>query len=122
MENQKSQLSRQTQIGIPERWQEKYLIKRIGEEDIEITLEERNAILQVLNEGQKFIQVGKYTLMLNGLKSIDPKWGANNIPDKPIPRTITTYTESKDPRYSALATDVVTNQEEIDEWNKYFGE
>lgn len=119
MVNQKSQLLRQTQIGIPEKWQEKYLIKRIDEENIEITLSERNAILQALNNGQRFIQVGKYTLMLNSIKSIDPKWGEDNIPPKPIPNIMTRYS-GKNENGSVQAYDEVINKKEIDEWEKYF--
>ena len=81
MINQKSFSS--TQNEIPEKWKERFLIKRIDEDDIEITLEERNMILQGLNAGMRFVQVGKYTLMLNAIKSIDPKWGKKNIPPCP---------------------------------------
>ena len=82
MINQKSDLS--IQDNIPEKWREKYLIKRIGEADIEVTLEERNAILHMLQQGLRYVQIGKFTLMLNSIKSIDPKWGNDNIPPRPI--------------------------------------
>jgi len=115
MENQKLQSLPQTPIGRPSKWEEKFLIKRIDEQDIEITLEQRNAILKALNDGQRFIQVGKYTLMLNGIKSIDPKWGANNIPDRP---SINKRAEIIDGK----GIIIITNQNEIDEWNTSFGE
>jgi uncharacterized protein YnzC (UPF0291/DUF896 family) len=81
MDNPRSDLS--TQSNIPEKWREKFLIKRIGENDIEITLEERNAILEMLARGMRYVQIGKYTIMLNSIKSIDPKWGKDNIPPRP---------------------------------------
>jgi len=68
---------------IPAKWQERFLIKRIGEDDIEITLEQRDAILQALNAGTRFVQIKKYTIMLNSIKSIDPLWGDDNIPPRP---------------------------------------
>lgn len=115
MENQDSELLPQTQVGkIPEKWQEKFLIKRIDEEDIEITLEERDAILKFLAGGQRFIQVGKYTLMLNALKSIDPIWGGNNNPPKPKPIEETNIIDN-------LAHVKVLNQDEIDLWESLFG-
>jgi len=80
MINQKLLIS---QNEIPEKWRERFYIKRIGEDDIEITLEARDKILSVLNAGVRFIQIGKYTLMLNSIKSIDPKWGSRNIPPRP---------------------------------------
>jgi len=50
----------------------RFVIKRIGESDLEINNTERMAILKALNEGVKFVQVRDYTLMLNGIKSIEP--------------------------------------------------
>ena len=66
-------------------WEERFIIKRIDEKDIEITIQERNGILASLSAGDRFVQIGKYTLMLNGIKSIDPKYGNDNIPPKPKP-------------------------------------
>ena len=119
MENQKSLLLPPTQIGRrPSKWEERFLIKRIGEDDIEITLGERDAILKALDQGQKYIQVKKYTLMLNGIKSIDPKWGEKNIPPKPRPITerVEEYVGSM-----AIIRERVENQREIEEWEALFG-
>ena len=44
---------------------------------------ERDAILASLNQGQRFIQIRKYTLMLNAIKSIDPFYEPDNIPPRP---------------------------------------
>lgn len=63
-----------------DKWDEKFFIKRIGEENIEITLSQRNEILKALNDGARFIQIGKYTLMMNSIKSIDPRYEPANIP------------------------------------------
>lgn len=83
MEEQTLQSLDQTQTGIPKEWEERFLIKRIDEDNIEISLLERDEILKALNRGDRFIQVGKYTLMINAIKSIDPKNGSNNIPPRP---------------------------------------
>jgi len=77
MEDQKLPLS------IPSEWEERFLIKRIDEKDIIISLEERNSILDNLRKGIRFVQIGKYTLMLNSIKSIDPFYEPDNIPPKP---------------------------------------
>ena len=83
MGEQTLQLLDQTQTGIPKEWGERFIIKRIDEDNIEISLAERDEILKALNRGDRFIQIGKYTLMINAIKSIDPKYGAENIPPKP---------------------------------------
>jgi hypothetical protein len=73
----------QTGLQIPSEWEEHFLIKRIDEESIKITLKERDFILKALNNGDRFIQIGKYTLMLNSIKSIDPVYEPDNIPPRP---------------------------------------
>jgi hypothetical protein len=110
--NQKLSLS---QNNIPEKFREKYLIKRIGEDDIEITLEQRDNILKALNGGARFIQVGKYTLMLNSIKSIDPKWGGANIPPRPV--KLYDYSDPKDD----VVGRKISNKDEIDLWDSLFG-
>lgn len=117
MENQKLESLHPTQAGkIPAKWEEKFLIKRIGEEDIEITLTQRDSILGFLNAGQKFVQVDKYTLMLNSIKSIDPKWGANNIPPRPEEKW--DFNPNKD---GSAMEKILLNEEEIKEWESLFG-
>lgn len=115
MESQKLQSSDPILHGkIPEKWQERFLIKRIDEQDIEISLPEQQAILRALNAGQRYVQVGKYTLMLNGIKSIDPKWGEQNIPPRPKVR--------KEFNETGIGyMEKVTNQDELDEWDRLFG-
>lgn len=114
MKNQKLSLS---QNNIPEKWRERFYIKRIGEDDIEISLEARDEILKALNAGVRFIQIGKYTLMLNSIKSIDPKWGDKNIPPRPEKSLHITHVSGK----NKVLTKII-NQEEIDLWNELFGE
>lgn len=75
-------------LSIPNEWKEHFLIKRIEEEDIRVTLEERNAILQALTNGSRFVQIGKYTLMVNSIKSIDPVYEPDNIPPRPSPKEL----------------------------------
>lgn len=112
MENQKLVLSHD----IPEKWKPKYIIKRIDEDDITISLEERNKILSFLEQGTRFIHVQDHILMLNSIKSIDPKWGKDNIPPRPRPQIETTLSEEKQ-----MGIQRVVNQEELDEWDKFFG-
>lgn len=56
-----------------------FLLKRIGEEDIEINAEERMAILKALDSNTRFVQLRDYTLMLNSIKGIDPKPRSQNV-------------------------------------------
>lgn len=116
MANQISPLSDQTQIGVPEKWQEHFLIKRIDEEPIEINLSERDVILKNLAQGQRYIQIGKYTLMLNSIKSIDPLYEPDNIPLCPKEKIEVV------PVGNGEAKKKVLNQGEIDLWFKLFGE
>lgn len=121
MIDQKSLSLTPSNLEVPEKWQERYFIKRINEDDIEISLEERNGILKALEAGVRFVQIGKYTLMLNSIKSIDPKWGKDNIPPRPkLKERIDYEYDSQGKIYKALLT--VTNKEELEEYNKIFGE
>ncbi len=54
--------------------------------------------------------------MLNAIKSIEPYWGEDNIP--PRPREVKRMVFNNKTK---LATDVVINQEELDEWDRIFG-
>lgn len=111
----------ESQLRLPEKWQEKYLIKRIGEEDIEITLLQRNIILKTLQQGVRFVQIGRYTLMLNSIKSIDPKWGKDNIPPRPEKKI--THEEVREPngKYTTYKVKEIVDSSEQREWDKYFG-
>lgn len=116
MADQLSESSLQTQHGrsVPAKWQERFLLKRIGEEDIDISLGERDAILQALSENARFIQLRKHTIMLNVIKGIDPKWGEANLPPRPREQT----TEEIN---GGTMKVTITNQTEIDEWDALFG-
>lgn len=103
---------------LPKKWQPKYVLKRIGDEDINIGWETRNEILEQLARGGKYVQIGEYTIMLNSIKSIDPKWGSKNIPPRP-PEEISTGSEI-DSGTNTLKVNVMHNPE-YDEWVKYFG-
>lgn len=102
---------------LPPEWQEKYLLKRIGEPDIVLTLDQRDAILKALLGNSRFIQVDKYTIMVNTIKSIDPMLGAKNIPDRPVEQF--RITEGSTPN---TITKTITNQAELDLWDKHFAE
>lgn len=99
---------------LPEKWRPKYLLKRIGEEDLTISLETRDEILRQLAGGGRFVQIGEYTIMLNGIKSIDPFWRGKNVPPRPI--EVLGY-EATERGFGAK----ITNQTELDEWEKCFG-
>lgn len=49
-----------------------FLIKRIDESPIMISREVRDLILGSLAKGDRFIQVGEHTVMLNAIRGIDP--------------------------------------------------
>lgn len=116
MQSQKSlTLEKPSASEIPAKWRPKYLLKRIGEEDITISLETRDEILKQLANGGRFVQIGEYTIMLNGMKSIDPYWGARNIP--PCPASSFDYRVLP----SGSMGQILTNKEEIGEWKKCFG-
>ena len=113
MTDQKLSLS---QNDIPEKWREMFVIKRINEEDIVISLEQRDGILKALNDGARFVQIRKHTLMLNSIKSIDPYWdNEENIPPRPRENQVITGTTGNVMLY------VVDNEEEIALWDKLFG-
>ncbi len=104
--------------GIPSKWKPKYILKRIGDEDISISLETRNEVLKQLANNGRFVQIGEYTIMLNAIKSIDPMFGAKNIPSRP--KAEYTYEPSDSGDLNTM-TRIITNQEEIDEWDELFG-
>jgi len=105
-----------SQNDIPPKWREMFVIKRINEDDIVISLEQRNIILEALNNGARFVQVRKHTLMLNSIKSIDPYWeNEENIPPRPQEEKRIENIEGNTAQY------VITNEDEIALWDKLFG-
>lgn len=122
MENQVSQLSAKQPL--PER---KYLVKRIEAEDIEISETERNHIVTLL-EKVRAVQIGEYTVMVSNIRSIDPKFGAGNIPPRPKPLfPVTAYELDgqgrkciRDENFN-LKVIKASNQDEIDQWDEWYG-
>ena len=106
-------MSQASTLSVPSEWRERFLLKRIEEKDLEISLEERNAVLVSLTKGTRFVQIRKYTLMLNSIKSIDPLWGDANIPPRPHEATETVVVDGK-------AQVKVLNQKELDLWDSLF--
>ena len=98
----------------PSKWEETFILKRIGDEDIKLTLQERNAILGALQAGSRFVQVRRYTIMVNAIKSIDPEFGEQNIPPRPQEQKAYDVIDGK-------AMLKITNQGELDEWDRTFG-
>jgi hypothetical protein len=103
-------------LAIPSKWQERFIVKRINDEDIEVSIDTRNAILERMANGERYVQIGKTTLMINSIRSIEPKWGEKNMP--PRPKEVKEY---KDLGNGSM-TQIVTNQEEIKEWDSFFKE
>lgn len=108
------QLSQKSALLIPSKWEEKFILKRIDENDIELTLNQRNAFIEAMARGDRFVQIGKYTIMVNSIKSIEPKWGEKNIPPRPDEKV-----DEEIKGNTAILT--VKNQEELDEWDRLFG-
>lgn len=102
---------------LPKKWQPRYVLKRIGDEDIDIPWSTRNEILEQLARGGKYVQIGEYTIMLNAIKSIDPYWGAKNIP--PMPSEYVTEGVHYDTLSNTYKSSMKKNPE-YEEWNKYF--
>lgn len=105
--------SHPTQIGIPSEWQEKYIVKRIDADDIEVSLEERNGLLKVLATGQRYVQIRKFTLMVANIRSIDPKYPPDNIPPRPTRQTEVEIVDG-------VAVETVKNQEILELWDSLF--
>ena len=101
-------------LEIPSKWKPKYILKRIGEENIYISQLTRDGMLNQLAEGKKYVQIGEFTIMLNAIKSIDPLWQPNNTPPRPKPMFDVQMNGDQ-------ATKLQTNQEELKEWEKLFG-
>lgn len=78
----------------------KFLIKRIDENDIEISNEERMVILKALHANVRFVQVRDYTLMLNAIKSIEPK--PRDYVDYTVPYVLEEPTLNDEQRANAI--------------------
>jgi len=87
--------------------------KRIKEENITITLKQRNIILDCLTRGDRFIQIGKYTLMVNSIKSIDPYYEPDNIPLRPQPQVSVEIIKNK-------AIETLLNKDQLDLWDRLY--
>lgn len=101
---------------IPEKLRPRYIIHRIKGEDIEISWEVRNLVLSQIAEGRRFVQIREFTVMVNSINGIDPMYGEPNIPPRPNKHIVGEYT--KDGKF---VEGKIANQEEIDEWDKYYG-
>lgn len=113
MENPKSDLS------IPPEWRERFILKRIKQDDLHINLETRNEIIKAMSEGARFVQVQKYTIMVNSISSIDPYWGSLNIPPRPkIGQEYEGVGKDQIVRYSDNKEDI----KKRDLWDKIFGQ
>lgn len=77
MENQKLP-------SLPKEWEEKYWLKYIGmDEPLLLSKKTRDAVLQAMTAGTKFVQIKGYTIMVNSIQSIEPYYPPYNIPPRP---------------------------------------
>lgn len=93
-----------------------FILKRIDEPELVLTLEQRNAIAEGYLRGDKAVIVGQHLIATFNIKSIDPMYGEDNIPPKPkalpVFKIINAKAQSeKDPRDLKL----------IEEWEKFYG-
>lgn len=102
---------------IPENFRPKYILKRIAGEDIEIDIETRDKILSAMSRSVRFVQIKEFTIMVNSINSIDPKWGNDNIPPKPKP----IWREEFNQERGVYVVKGASNAEEINEWERCFG-
>lgn len=66
--------------GSKENLELEFVLKRINQDDILITRKTRDVILQAMSGGAKFVQVRDYTVMINSICAIEPRWGEPNTP------------------------------------------
>lgn len=59
-------------IPMLKRYDQNYRIYRIGLKSIEISESTRNDVLSAMDSGKKYVQIDKYTVMLNNISSIEP--------------------------------------------------
>jgi len=101
----------------------RYLIKRIDEDDIEIGVKERDLVLKALEINARFVKLGEYVLMLNAIKSIDPKYGPQNIPPRPAPKYLSepSSISSTGAAYDSSGEKMIPiNQKLIEQWDKLY--
>ena len=68
---------------MPDWLKPRYLLKRIDEPDIELSLEQRNGVANAMVRGDKVIFIGQSMIATFNIKSMDPIYGPDNIPPKP---------------------------------------
>lgn len=104
---------------IPPQWRPKYVLKRVSGDDLEIGIETRDRILESLQQGKRFVQIGEHTIMLNAINAIDPFWGTPNRPPKPTPfRPVIGERFEGNVRVQEFGA--VENDDEISLWEKLF--
>lgn len=54
------------------KYSQNYVIYRIGLKPIEVDQTVRDAILELMMQNKKFIQIDEYTIMINSISSIEP--------------------------------------------------
>lgn len=59
-------------IPISKQFDQCYQINRVKQSSIYVSEDARNKVLDSLSSGKMFVQIGKYTVMLNTISSIEP--------------------------------------------------
>lgn len=104
--------------GLPEKWQKKYYVHVIGmESPILISEETKNNITEIMSRGMKFISLGEFTIMINSIKMIAPRYEPDNIPPMPTEQYKSYLNEE-----TQIYIQELSNGEEIKLWKKMYGE
>lgn len=53
-------------------YSQNYVVYRVNLKAIEIDLQTRDIVLNLMNQGKKFVQVDDHTIMLNSISAIEP--------------------------------------------------
>lgn len=102
---------------LPEKWQKKYYVHVIGmESPILISEETKNNITEIMSRGMKFISLGEFTIMVNSIKMIAPRYEPDNIPPCPHEQYKTVLDEKRD-----VFVQTLENEEEILLWERLYG-
>ena len=99
---------------LPDKWKPRFILSYIGGE-VEISQKENEEITKAITNNQDFISINGVIVRVRTIGSIRPKWSPINRPPCPTPTGIKVVAEESNKKIY-----VYENQEEIDEWHKFF--
>jgi len=106
-------------LSFPDAWKPMFLLHVIGSDEILITEKERDSILKAMSQGEKFLQVRQYTIMVNSIQMIRPRYAPDNVPPRPKVKISEAIETLPDGTYGKKL--YRTNGELADLWDKHFG-